>query len=69
MPFRRPLTLPLALHSEVKSPLQGTSAYAIPWEPLCGGFCRQTASLDGHRTEPTTIWHARDGVWSCEGVI
>ena len=65
----RQLTLPLALHSEARSPLQDINVCVIRCEPRYGGFCRQMESSGGHRMESSTIWHARDCVWSCEGVM
>ena len=34
-----------------------------------GGYCLQMETSDEHQTAYITSSHARDGVWSCEGVI
>ena len=41
----------------------------IPCEPHYGGSCPQMGSSRARQVELSIIWHARDGMWSCEGVI
>ena len=69
MPSPRQRTQHPALLSAATSPLLATSVSATPCEPLFGGCCRLMGNSVGHRTLSITISHARDGVWSCEGVM
>ena len=56
-----------ALRAQVT--LQGINVCLIPCEPRYGGSYHQMRSSGEHRMEPSIICHARDGVWSCEGVM
>ena len=48
---------------------QDISACDIPCASHCGGSCHPMGTSAAQPTVSSIIWHARDGVWSCEGVI
>ena len=68
-PCPRKLAIPLALHSEDRSPLKDINVCVIRCELRYGGSCHRMGSSGEHRVESSITWHARDGVWSCEGVM
>ena len=68
-PCQRRWILPLASPCEARSHPPGISVCATPWEQLYGGSYLLTATFSELPMESTIIWHARDGVWSCEGVM
>ena len=49
--------------------LLATSVSATPCELLCGGYCRRMGSSVELPALSITTSHARDGVWSCKGVM
>ena len=56
----------LTLKAQVTPPGQ---VCLISCEPHYGGSCPQMGSSRARQVELCIIWHARDAVWSCEGVI
>ena len=66
---RKLRTHPRVTHPEVTSLVQARNACDARCERRFGGFCRLTASFVAPPTPSSTILHARDGVWSYEGVM
>ena len=69
MPSPKQRTRHPALLSAAMSLLLATSVSVTPCELPFGGCCRWMENSVGHRTLSITTSHARDGVWSCEGVM
>ena len=69
MPSPRRWTPHPASLSVATSPLLATSVSATPCELLFGGCCHRMGSSVGHHTLSITTSYAKDGVWSCEGVM
>ena len=58
-----------ACHSRRRSSLQDNSVYLVQCEPHYGGSYPPMESSREPQLGTSIIWHARDGVWSCEGVM
>ena len=65
---RRRIPHPASLYADTLLNM-ASSACATPCELRSGGYWHPMESFVGHLTPSSIILHARDGVWSCEGVM